>query len=98
MFKLEGGLKITYSNSTAMNGDTYSYVRLLSSLSSLTLNVSRDGTSTTSLSYTFQGFITLIVKVFFLICNLNLHSFSLKSFPIVLQQQNLLKSLSSSFL
>jgi len=31
-----------------MNRDTYSYIKELRALSSLTLNVSRDGTSTTS--------------------------------------------------
>ena len=33
----------------AMNRDTYSYIRLLRALSSLTLSVSRDGASTASL-------------------------------------------------
>ena len=40
----------------------------------------------------------LIVKNFFLISNLNLPSFSLRPFPLVLSQQTLLKSLSPSFL
>jgi len=36
-------LKVIWSNSTAMNTDTYSYIRLLRALPSLTLGVSRDG-------------------------------------------------------
>lgn len=50
--------------------------------SKLTLKISRDGASTTS--HLFQCFITLIVKVFFLISNLNLPSLSLKLLFLVL--------------
>ena len=50
-----------------MNRDTYSYIRLLRALSSLTLSVSRDGASTTSLGNLFQCFTT-----FFIISRLNL--------------------------
>ena len=56
----------------------------LQASSSLTLGVSRDGTSTTSLCNPFQCFITLIVTNFFLISSLNLPSFSLKPLPLVL--------------
>ncbi|KAK4807049.1 hypothetical protein QYF61_018390 [Mycteria americana] len=57
--------------------------------SNLTLNVSRDGASNTSLGNLFQCFTTLIVKKFFLISSLNLPSFSLKPLPLVLSQQAL---------
>ena len=63
-------------------------------MSSLTLNVSRDGASTTSLDNLCQCFITLIVKNVFLLFRLNLPSFSLKPLPLVLSQQALLKTLS----
>jgi len=45
-----------------MNRDTYSYTSLLRAPSSLVLNVSRDGTSITSLSNMFQCLTTLTVK------------------------------------
>jgi len=60
----------------------------------LTLNVSKDGASISSLGNPFQCFTTLIVKNFFLISTLNLPSFRLKPLPPVLLQQALLKSLS----
>ena len=50
---------------------------------------------TTSLGNLFQCLTILIVKILFLISNLNLPSFSLKPFPLVLSQQNLLKILLS---
>ena len=59
--------------------------------SNLTLNVSRDGVSTTSLGNLFQCFATLIVKNFFLRASLNLPSFSLKPLLLVLSQQTLPK-------
>ena len=65
-------LKVILSNSPAMNRDTYSYVRLLRALSSLTSSISRDGASTSSPGNLCQCFTTLIVKNFFLISNLNL--------------------------
>jgi len=65
---------------------------------SLTLSVHRDGASTPSLGNLCHCLTTLMVKDFFLISSLNLPSFSLKSFPLVLSQQALLKSLSLSFL
>jgi len=50
-----------------MSRDIFNSVRLLRALSNLTLNVSRDGASTTSLGTLAQCFITLIVKNFCLI-------------------------------
>ena len=73
--------------------DTYSYIRLLKALSSLTLNVSRNGASSSTLGNLCQC-LTIIVKNFLFIYDLNLPSFSLKPFPFVLSQQTLLKSLS----
>ncbi|KAK4822133.1 LOW QUALITY PROTEIN: hypothetical protein QYF61_010256 [Mycteria americana] len=61
-----------------------SNVRLLRAPSNLSLNVSRDGASITSLGNLFQCFTILIVKNFFLISSLNLPLFSLKPFPLVL--------------
>ncbi|KAK4823599.1 hypothetical protein QYF61_003799 [Mycteria americana] len=61
--------------------------------SNLTLNVSRDGASTTSLGNLFQCLTTLIIKNFFLISSLNLSSFSLKPLLLFLSLQALLKSL-----
>ena len=63
---------------------------VLRALSSLTLNVSKDGAPTTSLGNLFQCLITLTVK-YFLISNLNLPSSNLKPFPLVLSQPTLLK-------
>ncbi|KAK4826321.1 hypothetical protein QYF61_007406 [Mycteria americana] len=59
----------------------------------LTLNVSRDGASTTSLGNLLQCFTILIVKNFFFISSLSLPSFSLKTSLLVLLQQSLLKIL-----
>ena len=50
----------------------------------LALNTSRDGASTTSLGSPFQHLTTLLVKNFPLTSNLNLPSFNLKPFPLVL--------------
>ncbi|KAK4811312.1 LOW QUALITY PROTEIN: hypothetical protein QYF61_024448 [Mycteria americana] len=55
------------SNPPAMSRDIFNYIRLLRAPSNLTLNVSRDGASTTSLGNLFQCFTTLIVTNFFLI-------------------------------
>ena len=52
--------------------------------SSLALNASRDGASTTSLGNLFQCITTLWVKKFLLISNWNLPCISLKPFPLVL--------------
>ncbi|KAK4827886.1 hypothetical protein QYF61_022309, partial [Mycteria americana] len=61
--------------------------------SNLTLNVSRDGASTTSLGNLCQCFTTLSIKNFFLVSNLNLPSFSFRPLPLVLLQQALPKRL-----
>ena len=52
--------------------------------SSLALNASRDGASTTSLGNLFQCVTTLCVKNFLLISYLNLPCLSLKPFPLAL--------------
>jgi len=71
---------------------------MLRAPSSLTLNVSKDGASTISLGNLLQCLTTITVKNCFLISNLDLLSFSLKSYSLALSQQTLLKSLYSSFL
>jgi len=58
--------------------------RLPRATSSLALNASRDGASTTSLGNLFQCITTLCVKNLFLTSNLNLPCLSLKSFSLVL--------------
>jgi len=83
----------------AVSRDIFNQTRLLRAPSSLTLNVSTDGTSTTSLGNLCQGFTTFSVKNFFLLSSVNLPSLSLKPlFALALSQQALLKSLSPSFL
>jgi len=72
--------------------------QVLRALVSLILSVSRDGASTTSLGNLCQCLTMFTVKNFFFLSNLFLPSFSLKSFPLVLSQHTLLKSLSPSFL
>ena len=54
--------------------------------------------TTTFLGNLCQCFTALSMKTFVLISSLNLLSSTLKLFPLVLSEQNLLKSLSSSFL
>ena len=66
--------------------------RLPRATSSLALNASRDGASTTSLGNLFQCITTLCVKNFLLISNLNLPCLSLKPFPLVLSLFNLINS------
>lgn len=71
--------------------------RLLRDPANLALNSARDVSSTASLDKLFLWLITLTVKIFFLILNLNLQSLSLKAFPLVLSLHALVKkSLSSS--
>ncbi|KAK4822069.1 hypothetical protein QYF61_009330 [Mycteria americana] len=64
--------------------------------SNLTLNVSRDGASTTSLGNLSQCLTTLIVK-FFLKYSLNLPSLSLRPLLLFLSQQALLKLLAGCY-
>jgi len=76
----------------------FNQIRLLRAPSNLTLNVSRDGASTTSMGNPCQGLTILIVKNVFPISSVNLPLFGIKPFPLVLLQQALIKSLSPSFL
>lgn len=62
-----------------MSRDSFNQIRLLN----LTLNVSRHEESTLSLDNLCQCFTTLIVNDFFLMFNLKLSSFSLKSLKLV---------------
>jgi len=96
LFELEGMLKSHLVQLPAIYRGTYSYSRLLTVLSSPTFDVSNDGSSTTSLGSLFQYLCILIVKIF-LISSLNLPSFTLKPFLLVLSQQILLQSLCLSF-
>ena len=57
----------------------------------LALNAFRDGTSTTSMGSLFKCLTTLWVPHFFLTSSLNLSSFSLKPFPLVLSLSNHVK-------
>ena len=99
LLELEGTLNGHLVQLPALNRDTCSSIRCSEPCpQSLTLNVSKDGASTTSLSKLFHCFTTLIAKNFLLTSNLNLPSFSLKPFPLLLSQQTLLKSLSPSCL
>jgi len=68
----------------AMGRDTFHYTMLLRASSSLALNASREGASTTSLGNMIQGLTTLIVKNFFLISDLIQPSCSLKPLLLVL--------------
>lgn len=64
----------------------------------LSLNTSRDETSTTSLANLFHYLTTPIVKNFFLLSNLDLLPSSLKLLPLVLSLSALVKSPSPSFM
>jgi len=68
------------------------YTRLPRIPSKLALNASRDGVSTTSMGNLFQHLTTLSEKKIFLISNLNLPNFKLKSFPLSLGGNVLLLS------
>ena len=60
--------------------------QVLRAPSSLTLGVFKGGAPTTSLGNLCQCLTSLIVKNFFPMSNLNLPSFSVKPFPLVLSQ------------
>jgi len=92
-FGLEGTFKGHLVQPSAISRDIFNWIRLLRALSSLTLNVSRDGASTTSLGNLGQCLTTLSVKNFSLLSSVNLPSLCLKPLPLVLSQQALLKSL-----
>jgi len=73
-----------------MSKDIFNYIRLLRAPSNLTLNVCRDGASTTYLGNLCQCFTTLIVKISSLYL-ISIYPLSLKLLPLVLLQQALLK-------
>jgi len=75
-----------------MDRDSFHQIRLLKAPSNQTSNVSRDGASTAPLANLCQRLTTLIIKNFFLMFSLDLLSFSLKLFPLVLSLQALVKS------
>jgi len=64
------------------------WTRLPRATSSLALNASRDGASTTSLGNLFQSITTLCVKNFLLMSNLTFPCLSLTPFPLVLSLIN----------
>jgi len=90
-FGLEGTLKITWFQPPAMGRDTFHQTRLLRAPSNPALNTAREGAATASVGNLFQCFTTLMVKNFFLISNLDLPSFSLEPFPLVLSLHTLVK-------
>ena len=77
--------------------DIFHQTRLLKATSNLALSTPREGASTTSLGQLFQCLTALIGKNFFLISNLNLHSFSSKPLPLALSRHALVKSPSPAF-
>ena len=68
--------------------------QVLRAPSSPTLNISKDGTSTTSLGNLNQCLTTPIKKAFFLVSSLNLFFFSLEAYSLCPITQTQLKSLS----
>jgi len=87
-FKLEGTIKGHLVQLLSVNKDIYSWITLLKAQIRLTLNVSKDGVSTTSISNLLQCLTNLIIKNIFLIFKLNLTSCSLKTFPLALSQKD----------
>jgi len=81
-----------------MSRDIFYQPRVLRAPSNLALSSAREGAATSSLGNLCQCFTTLMVKNFSLISNLNLPSFSLQPFLLVLSLQALVKSPSPSFL
>ena len=65
---------VPFSNPSAPGMNIFHQIRLLTALSSLTLNTTRYKASTTLLGNIFQCLITLIIKYFFLLSNLNIPS------------------------
>uniref|UniRef100_A0A8C3JRC5 Zinc finger C2HC domain-containing protein 1A n=1 Tax=Calidris pygmaea TaxID=425635 RepID=A0A8C3JRC5_9CHAR len=82
----------------ALGRDTSHQTRLLQAPSSLALNPSRDGAATASLGNLGQALTTFTPKNFFLRSHLNLPSFSVKPFPLVLWLPSLIQSPSPSLL
>jgi len=75
-----------------MSRNLFHQPRLLRAPSNLVLNPAREGADTASLGNLFQCFTTLMVKNFFRMSRLNLPSFSLEPFPLVLTLHTLVKS------
>jgi len=78
---LEGHL---VPNPPAMGRDIFHQPRVLRAPSNLALSTAREGAATASLGNLGQGLTTLMGKNFFLIPDLNLPSFSLQPFSLVL--------------
>ncbi|KAK4831893.1 LOW QUALITY PROTEIN: hypothetical protein QYF61_020040 [Mycteria americana] len=96
-FGLEGTFTGHLVQPPCNSRDIFKSIRLLRASSNLTLNVSRDEASTTSLGNLFLCFTTLIVKNFFLKSSLNLPSLGLKPLLLGLSQQALLKILEGCY-
>jgi len=75
-----------------MGRDPFYQPRVLRAPSNLALNTAREGAATASLGNLGQCPATLMGKNFFLISDLNLPSFSLQPFPLVLSLHTLVKS------
>jgi len=75
-----------------MSRDIFHQTRLPRAPSNRALNTARQGAATASLGSLGQCFTTFMVKNFFLISNLNLPSFSLEPFPLVLSLYTLRKA------
>ena len=93
---LEVTLKIIWFQPPCHEQGHLHQTRLLRAPTNLALNTSREGADTASLGNLGQCFTTLMVKNFFLLSNLNLPSFSLQPFLLVLSLHTLVKSPSST--
>jgi len=78
--------------------DSFHQPRVLRAPSNLALSTAREGAATAPLGSLGQGLTTLMGKNFFLLSHLNLPSFSLQPFPLVLSLHPLVQSPSPSFL
>jgi len=81
-----------------MSRDIFHQPRVLRAPANLALNPAREGAATASLGSLAQGLTTLTAKNFFLRSHLNLPSFSLEPFPLVLSLHTLVKSPSPALL
>ena len=90
--RLEGTLKITQFQPSAMGRAARHQLRLPRAPSHLALSTCSDGASTASPDSLFQGVTTLWVKTFFRTPNLNLPSSSLKPVPLVPSLSDCVKS------
>jgi len=91
-FGLEGTLKLLWFQPPAMSRDVSHQPRVLRAPSNLALSTAREGAATASLGSVGQGLTTLRGKNFFLISHLNLPSFHLQLFPLVLSLHTLVRS------